>query len=114
MSYKEAQARIKINRLLEEAGWRFFDSEKGKANVLLENNVKITEQHLNTFGENFEHTKNGFVDFLLLDDNVFPLAVLEAKAENKNPLFGKEQARRYAQAQGCRFIILSKRNYYAN
>jgi type I restriction enzyme, R subunit len=26
MSEKEAKARIKINKLLEEAGWRFFDS----------------------------------------------------------------------------------------
>jgi type I restriction enzyme R subunit len=24
---KEAKARIKINKLLEEAGWRFFDDE---------------------------------------------------------------------------------------
>ena len=28
---KEAKARIKINKLLEEAGWRFFDSEHGNA-----------------------------------------------------------------------------------
>jgi type I restriction enzyme R subunit len=28
---KEAQARIKINKLLEEAGWRFFDDENGKS-----------------------------------------------------------------------------------
>jgi len=32
---KEAQARIKINRLLEVAGWRFFDDEAGKANIAL-------------------------------------------------------------------------------
>ena len=32
----EAKARIKINKLLEEAGWRFFDSEEGKTNILLE------------------------------------------------------------------------------
>jgi type I restriction enzyme, R subunit len=34
---KEAKARIKINKLLEEAGWRFFDDEAGSANILLEN-----------------------------------------------------------------------------
>jgi len=28
---KEAKARIRINKLLEEAGWRFFDDENGKA-----------------------------------------------------------------------------------
>ncbi|GAB4287393.1 MAG: hypothetical protein Kow0068_13180 [Marinilabiliales bacterium] len=112
MSTKEAKARIKINRLLEEAGWRFFDTKQKKANVLLENNVKITVKELNEFGENFEHTTNGFVDFLLLDENGFPLVVLEAKSEDKNPLFGKEQARRYAQSQHCRFIILSNGNIH--
>lgn len=41
MPEKEAKARIKINKLLEEAGWRFFDTKEGKANVLLENNGEI-------------------------------------------------------------------------
>ncbi len=40
-----------------------------------------------------------FIDFLLLDDQGVPFIVLEAKAEDKNPLFGKEQARRYALSQ---------------
>jgi len=38
---KEAKARIKINELLQNSGWRFFDDEKGKANIVLENNVKF-------------------------------------------------------------------------
>ncbi len=29
---KEAKARIKINKLLEQSGWRFFDDETGKRN----------------------------------------------------------------------------------
>ena len=112
MASKEAKARIKINRLLEDAGWRFFDSSQGKANVLLENNVKITESHINEMGENYEKTKNGFVDFLLLDDKGFPLIVLEAKSEDKTPLVGKEQARKYAKSQNCRFVILSNGNLH--
>ena len=32
MSAKEAKARIKINKLLEEAGWHFFDDGCGLAN----------------------------------------------------------------------------------
>ncbi|WP_460967095.1 hypothetical protein [Spirosoma migulaei] len=36
MAQKEAKARIKINKLLEEAGWRFFDTDKEPANVTLE------------------------------------------------------------------------------
>jgi type I restriction enzyme R subunit len=109
---KEARARIKINKLLEEAAWRFFDSAQGPANVLLENNVKITEAALNEWGEDFEKTGNGFVDFLLLDAKRYPFIVLEAKAEDKNPLFGKEQARKYALAQHCRFVILSNGNIH--
>lgn len=58
---KEAQARIKINKLLETAGWRFFDDAKGKANVALEPNVKLNQNQINDLGDNFESTKNGFV-----------------------------------------------------
>jgi type I restriction enzyme R subunit len=112
MSEKEAKARIKINKLLEEAGWRFFDNEAGKANILLENNVKLTKEKLIEFGEDFEKTVNGYIDFLLLDEQGYPLIILEAKAEDKNPLFGKEQARRYAVSQNCRFIILSNGNIH--
>ncbi len=112
MPAKEAKARIKINKLLEEAGWRFFDNERGKANIILEMNVKLTAPQVDEMGENFEKTKNGFVDFLLLDEKKFPMAVLEAKAEDKNPLVGKEQARKYAKSQNCRFVILSNGNLH--
>ena len=109
---KEAKARIKINTLLEDAGWRFFDDQNGRANVLLEPNVKLGKTAINDLGENFEATANGFIDFLLIDDNSKPLLVLEAKSEDKNPLVGKEQARQYAKAQKCRFVILSNGNLH--
>ena len=109
---KEAQARIKINLLLEAAGWRFFDSPAGKANIALEPNVKLTQTQVDALGNNFDTTGQGFIDFLLLDEHSFPLVVLEAKAEDKNPLFGKEQARKYAKSQTCRFVILSNGNLH--
>jgi type I restriction enzyme R subunit len=112
MQAKEAKARIKINKLLEESGWRFFDDAKGKANIVLEPKVKLTKIQIDALGENFETTGNGFVDFLLLDDKGFPIIVLEAKAEDKNPLIGKEQARKYAKSQNCRFVILSNGNLH--
>ena len=112
MAEKEATARIKINRLLEEAGWRFFDSASGPANIRLEPAVAIREDQLDAFGTNFEKTSRGFVDFLLLDERGFPLLVLEAKSEEKNPLTGKEQARRYARSQNCRFVLLSNGNLH--
>jgi type I restriction enzyme R subunit len=112
MAAKEAQARIKLNKLLEEAGWCFFDGAHGKANIVLEPKVKLTKGVIDALGENFEDSSNGFIDFLLLDESGFPLVVLEAKAEDKNPLIGKEQARKYAKSQNCRFIILSNGNLH--
>lgn len=116
MAAKEAKARIKINKLLEESGWRFFDDPHGKANVVLEPNVKLTKARIDALGDDFENcvetTSNGFIDFLLLDENGFPLVVLEAKSEDKNPLIGKEQARQYAKSQHTRFIILSNGNLH--
>ncbi|OHB62380.1 MAG: restriction endonuclease subunit R [Planctomycetes bacterium RBG_13_46_10] len=109
---KEAKARIKINKLLEEAGWRFFDDENGKANIQLESNVKITENQLDEFGEDFEKTKHGYIDFLLLDEEGFPAVVLEAKREEKKPLDAKEQARAYARGVHARFVILSNGNLH--
>ena len=103
----EAHARIKINKLLEEAGWRFFDTEQGKSNILLENHVKITQQEVDAWGNDFEETKSGSLDFLLVDSNSKPVCVLEAKRESLHPLVAKEQARKYAKTVSARFIILS-------
>ena len=108
----EARARIRINKLLEKAGWRLLDDEKGRANVQLEAGVNITQKEIDAFGDDFETTKKGFVDFLLLDDRGFPLIVLEAKSEKMTPLAGKEQARKYARSQNCRFVILSNGNLH--
>jgi len=36
---KEASARININKLLEDAGWRFFDECGKKPNIQLEKNI---------------------------------------------------------------------------
>ena len=112
MKAKEAKARIKINKLLEAAGWRFFDDENGPANIQLEANVKITKKQIDEYGENFEKVKNGFVDFLLLDENGKPFIVLEAKSEDLDPLVGKEQARSYAKSQFVKYVILSNGNIH--
>lgn len=90
MAVREATARIKINKLLEVAGWRFFAEGKSPANIQLEPGVTIKTLDLDAFGENFEKSSKGFIDFLLLNEKGFPFIVLEAKAEDKNPLVGKE------------------------
>jgi len=43
MKKKEAKALIRINKLLEQAGWRLMDDKNGQTNVLLKYNVKITK-----------------------------------------------------------------------
>jgi len=106
----EAIARIKINKLLEAAGWRFFPAGSARANIQLEPSVTIKTTDLDALGDNFEKTAKGYIDFLLLDAKGFPFIVLEAKSEDKNPLVGKEQARKYARSQNCRFVILSNGN----
>ncbi len=103
----EAHARIKINQLLMEAGWRFFDNELGKANILLENHIKITQETIDDWGNDYEKVKNGSLDFLLVDDNGKPICVLEAKKEGIHPLSAKEQARKYANSVEAQYIILS-------
>ncbi|MEI6166742.1 MAG: DEAD/DEAH box helicase family protein [bacterium] len=112
MADKEATARIKINKLLEAAGWRFFADDAGPANIQLEPSVVLKAHDLDALGNNFEKAGKGFIDFLLLNAKGFPFLVLEAKAENKDPLVGKEQARKYAKSQNCRFVILSNGNLH--
>ncbi|NLS79645.1 MAG: DEAD/DEAH box helicase family protein [Chloroflexi bacterium] len=109
---KEAMARIRINDLLTRAGWRFFKNEHGDANITLETHTKYKKQALEDLGDDFENTAYGFVDYILLGECGFPVAVLEAKAERLKPLVGKEQARRYAQSQHCRFVLLSNGNLH--
>lgn len=96
---KEAQARLKINKLLEESDWVLVDTETEKCNVKVETKIN----HLGG---------NGFIDYVLLDSKGFPLVVVEAKNEDKDPLIGKEQARTYANSIHARFIILSNSNVH--
>lgn len=108
----EATARIKINKLLEAADWRFFPQGTRHANVCLEHGVKLQSADLDALGDDFQTTSKGYIDFLLLDERGYPFIVLEAKSEGKDPLDGKEQARKYARSQNCRFVILSNGNLH--
>jgi type I restriction enzyme R subunit len=112
MAAKEAKARIKINDLLKDSGWRFFDDGNKDANIQVETNCKMSHKQIDDMGENFDKVKNGFVDFLLLDDRGKPFIVLEAKSEDKDPLIGKEQARDYAKSLYVKYVILSNGNLH--
>lgn len=113
----EAQARILINRLLEAAGWRLTAENGQRANVICEHRIGRKSLPLGAeLGDDFEHAPSGFVDYLLLNSDQRPVAVVEAKRESIDPLTAKEQAREYAQSLGVRHIYLSngRVHYYWN
>jgi type I restriction enzyme R subunit len=113
MPRKEAAARLKINKLLEDSGWRLVDGEDGRANVDVETRLSPGEKiNTSNAGEDFEYIKSGFIDYLLLDENQKPIAVLEAKRESIAPLSAKEQARNYANGMHVRYVILSNGNVH--
>ena len=72
VTMNEATARIKINKLLEAAGWHFFADGNKPANICLETGVTIKASDLDPLGDDFEKTSTGFIDFLLLDAKDFP------------------------------------------
>ncbi|MEN8253638.1 MAG: DEAD/DEAH box helicase family protein, partial [Patescibacteria group bacterium] len=105
---QEASARIKINKLLEKAGWRLLDSDEGKASVTVEDHLLVSQDaEQDTLGKDFEKVKGGFIDYLLHGQNKKPLCVLEAKRSSIHPLDAKEQARNYANSIGVKYVILS-------
>jgi type I restriction enzyme R subunit len=54
LTAKEATARIKINKLLEAAGWRFFPEGTSPANIRLEPSIAIKPADIEALGSNFE------------------------------------------------------------
>ena len=99
---KEATARIKINKLLEAAAWRFFPEGNAPANIRLEPSVTIKAADLDALGENFEKTTKGFVDFLLLDAKGFPLIVFAPRGPAQEGLLATARDFR---AQGARVLL---------
>ena len=83
----EQDARIIINRKLQESGWIL---EGPNRNVLTE-----------------QHSEAGFMDYLLLDRNGHNLALVEAKKDSIDPYTAKNQARGYAEANKCRYVFLA-------
>ena len=83
----EAQTRIFINKQLEEVGWNLTDH----------NNVQL-EEHI---------TDTGFADYVLKNKQGHPIAVVEAKRENKDPRLAESQAKNYAISLGVPFLFLA-------
>src|SRR5438132_9326621 len=105
----EAQARITINKMLEDAGWRFLpDGDGNRENIILEHRLSGRTFSPNAdLGKDFERAPEGFVDYVLLNTDGRAVAVVEAKRESIDPLTAKEQARTYAQNLNANHIFLS-------
>ena len=62
MSAKEATARIKINKLLDAAGWRFFQDGNAPANIRLKLSATIKTTDLDAPGDNFRKMTRGYIE----------------------------------------------------
>src|SRR6266487_4091685 len=105
----EAQARITINKMLEDAGWRFLPDGSGqRENVILEHRLSGRTFSPNAdLGNDFERAPEGFVDYVLLNTDGRAVAVVEAKRESIDPLTAKEQARAYAENLQASHVFLA-------
>lgn len=110
----EADARIKIDDMLRKSNWDPAD----KSQVLTEHPVKASSPLSVLAAEGDEDTgamvledgdviPTGRADYVLLDQQGRPLAVIEAKKNAIQPYTAKKQALPYAEALGAPFIFLT-------
>ena len=83
----EAFARVKIDALLEDAGWNLTDG----SSVLFEHALPDGTQ----------------ADYVLCDRQGRPMAALEAKRASTDPIAAQDQGRHYAEQLGVPFVFLS-------
>jgi type I restriction enzyme R subunit len=86
-SGNEAFARVKIDQLLKDVGWKLTDGRSIHFEYQLDD--------------------GGKADYVLCDRNGRALAVLEAKRTSKSPREGEVQGIRYSEQLGLPFIFLS-------
>jgi len=109
--HTEADARVVIDDLLRAAGWNPGD----KSQVLTEfraaspDALRLEPQaEYHVKGQAFPiRPEAGRADYVLLDSNGRPLAVIEAKRSGIDPYTAKHQTLPYAKSIGAPFIFLS-------
>jgi len=88
--------RDKIDVLLKKSGW----DVKNRSKVIIEVDTKqsnFKSGNYKTASETLKNTEEkAYADYLLLDSNNLPLAVIEAKRTDKDYLNGQKQAEDYA------------------
>ncbi|MBI4182273.1 MAG: DEAD/DEAH box helicase family protein [Candidatus Aenigmarchaeota archaeon] len=92
-----ATRRTKVDVLLQEQGWNVRDPRS----VRVEIDTKQSDFRKRDYRTVAETLKNeeesAYADYLLLDANGDPLAVVEAKRSSKDPVLGQRQAEGYAE-----------------
>ena len=83
----EAFARVKIDALLQDAGWNLTDG----SSVLFEHALPDGSQ----------------ADYVLCDRAGRPMAALEAKRASTDPIIAQDQGKHYAEQLGVPFVFLS-------
>ena len=83
----EAFARVRIDALLQDAGWNLTDG----SSVLLEHALP----------------DGTLADYVLCDRQGRPMAVLEAKRASIDPIVAQDQGRHYAEQLGVPFVFIS-------
>ncbi|MDD9980725.1 MAG: type I restriction endonuclease, partial [Gammaproteobacteria bacterium] len=83
----EAFARVRIDALLQDAGWNLTDG----SSVLFEHALPDGTQ----------------ADYVLCDRQGRPMAALEAKRASIDPIVAQDQGRHYAEQLGVPFVFLS-------
>lgn len=112
MTNNQPNAQIKINKLLKEAGWHFFENNGNPANICITPDVSVKPSDLQALGNDYENTDEGIMNFVLLDSKGLPQTILQAQSENKTPFFDQKRAQQYADKYNCKSVIFSNGNLH--
>src|SRR3989338_2295306 len=86
----------KIDVFLDEQGWSVKNKNLlEEVDTLQSDFQKKDYRYYKETSQNNEESR--YADYILLDKNGYPCAVLEAKRTSKDPIVGKNQAREYAE-----------------
>src|SRR6516225_3311192 len=108
-SENETDARILIDALLKSAGWEPVDKTQVRTEVFVESRVpseesSVIREEAAAMSPPFRSAR---CDYVLLDTNGRPIAIIEAKRGRIDPYTARQQALPYAQTIGAPFIFLS-------
>lgn len=107
-SSSEADARIRVDQSLREAGWDLADNLHVRTEVTIKDlGAAVMGEGVGQYLGQSPPKAVGRADYVLCDQRGRALAVIEAKRQAFEPYQAKQQALPYAQAIGAPFIFLT-------